>query len=194
MCFTERPKHLGFTLIELMVVIVIAAILLTIAVPSFDSMIKKNNVEALQARLSSAISTARTEAASRNTIVTICASTDGTTCVDDDDLWGRGWVIFENDGHNIIDVANKIAIDVFESEGAYSIESFNNSYVSFNSQGFLFGGNVVTFDICEPGKDNQYARGVIVNKSGLIVKSQDTDNDGTHNNMNTKANIDCTTP
>lgn len=194
MCFTRRPKQLGFTLIELMVVIVIAAILLTIAVPSFDSMIKKNNVEALQARLSSAISTARTEAASRNTIVTICASSNGTTCSNNNGLWGEGWVIFENDGHNIDDVANKIAIDVFESEGAYSIVSNNNSYLSFNSQGFLFGSNPETFDLCEPGGDDDYARGVIVNTSGLIVKSQDTDGDGIHNNMATKANLDCTPP
>lgn len=172
----RQVRAKGFTLIELMIVIVIAAILLTIAVPSFDSVMKKNSAEALQSRIASALSTARTEAASRNSFITICSSTDGATCDGEATDWGQGWIIFEDESSASVtapDAANKIVIDVFESDGNYAVKADQKAMV-FNTQGFSLAGNTNTFTICPPGDDISYARGLIVNRSGLIVKIKDT--------------------
>lgn len=170
---TKASMHNGFTLIELMVVIVIAAILLSIAVPSFQSLIKRNNVDSLQSKLSSAMSTARTEAASRNKVVTICASVNETNCTSG--VWASGWIVFEdNDGDGSVDTGD-ILIDVYDNSTAYTIESdpAATTAISFSSQGFITnGGAATTLTVCEPDDDASYARGLIVNTSGLVVKTK----------------------
>jgi type IV fimbrial biogenesis protein FimT len=176
---SSRVHSRGFTLIELMVVIIIAAILLTIAVPSFDSLIKRNNVDSLQSKLSSALSTARTEAASRNKIITICSSVNETNCTGG--AWKDGWIIFEDNNGNGAWEAGDILIDVYRNSSRYTIASASGENISFNAQGFMASGSDRLLLICEPDKDAIYARGLFVNKSGLVMKTKDTDGDGKHN-------------
>lgn len=170
----------GFTLIELMVVIVIAAILLTIAVPSFQNLILRSNVDGLQSRLSSALSTARTEAASRNRAITICASMNETDCVGG--TWSDGWIVFEdNNGNQAVDGEDTL-IEVYRDSTDYTIKSSGPNSISFNSQGFIAGGGgAVLLTICEPNNDRLFARGLYVNTSGLVMKTRDSDSSGKHN-------------
>lgn len=190
-----RAHNLGFTLIELMVVIIIAAILLTIAVPSFDSLIKRNNVDSLQSKLSSALSTARTEAASRNKVVTICSSKNETNCTGTPaPVWSDGWIIFENNDADLAFTSGDILIDVYRNSGRYTIASTTGQSISFNAQGFMASGSDRLLIICDPDKDAVYARGLFVNKSGLVMKTKDTNNDGKHNDptsTNAATNLAC---
>lgn len=67
----------GFTLIELIVAVAIAAILATLAVPSFTSFFAKKRVEGLISELATDLQYARSEAIARNTLVQV---TLGTNC------------------------------------------------------------------------------------------------------------------
>lgn len=196
----QSSKQRGFTLIELMVVIIIAAILLTIAVPSFSSLIKRNNVDSLQSKLSSALATARTEAASRNTVVSICGSVNETNCTGGS--WNSGWIVFEDAaGNGTYEEASDVLIDVYRNNGDYSIRpkvATDPNFISFNSQGFMNGGaDNRLFIICDPDRDAIYARGLFVNRSGLVMKTRDSNNDGKHNDPTSSgaaANLTCPTP
>ncbi|UTF61756.1 GspH/FimT family pseudopilin [Gilvimarinus sp. DA14] len=85
-------KHRGFTLIELMVTLVVAAILVAIAAPSFTTLILNNRSEALGEELAAALQATKAEAVKRGRRVSLCASNnDGTGCAAD---WTNGWLMF----------------------------------------------------------------------------------------------------
>ena len=69
----------GFTLIELMITLAVAAILLTVAVPSFQTLIKRNALTARTNNFIADLHFARGEAAKRGSDVSVCPSSNGTT-------------------------------------------------------------------------------------------------------------------
>lgn len=82
----------GFTLIELMVTVVVLGLLMTIAVPSFTDMIRNHRSLTAADELTSALNLARVEAVKRGKRVSICPSTNGTSC--SGTSWQGGWITF----------------------------------------------------------------------------------------------------
>lgn len=77
----------GFTLIELMVVVALAAILLGIGVPSFNGFVAGQRVKAAAGDYAMALVLARAEAIKRNGDVTITAAAAGASG------WKDGWTV-----------------------------------------------------------------------------------------------------
>lgn len=80
----------GFTLVELLVVLAVAGILATMAIPSFKSLIQSQRVKNAGFELYSALSLARNEAIKRNNDVTLAATMNASNEV--------SWVITAADG------------------------------------------------------------------------------------------------
>ena len=99
-------KHKGFTLIELVMSIAIVAILLTVGIPSFQALITNNRITTQTNDFVSDLAHARAEAVRRNSLVTICQSNTGTSCVASSS-WGDGWIVFTDpDGDGTLVTAN----------------------------------------------------------------------------------------
>jgi type IV fimbrial biogenesis protein FimT len=94
-----RTKNVGFTLIEIMVALVLAAILLGIATPSFSEFVRNARIASAANGVLAAMHAARTEAIKRRAPVTVCASgnptSDSPTCDADGDF--SGWLLFVDD-------------------------------------------------------------------------------------------------
>lgn len=82
----------GFTLVELMVTVALAAIVLAFAVPAFTDLVQRNRRAQTLNNLVSHMQAARAEAAKRRVSVSLCPSTDGTTCAASGTGWQAGWI------------------------------------------------------------------------------------------------------
>lgn len=137
-------KARGFTLLELLVTITIAAILVAIAVPSFRTTIQKHRLRSATDNLQAAIDYARSEAVLRGTYVSVCASADGATC-SATKTYETGWLVYAHP------VATTAAQDVYSADTKkgmtllragqaltqVSARAFDTGVVSFGQQGQL---------------------------------------------------------
>lgn len=102
----HRPAG-GFTLLELMITIAVAAILVGLAVPSFQYVINVGRVTAPANELLAGIQVARMEAIRRGTRTVVCRSNnaDAATpaCSTAGGAW-PGWVVFvDTNGNDVLD-------------------------------------------------------------------------------------------
>lgn len=86
-------KCKGFSLIEMMVVIALLGIFVGIGIPSFTGMVNNNRSVALANELMVSLNSARAEAVKRGKKVSVCPSTDGSSCAGAT-AWATGWIVF----------------------------------------------------------------------------------------------------
>ncbi len=173
----------GFALIELIVVMVIAVILASMAVPSFNSSVKNSKLTSTARGLLSEFEYARSEAVKRNLPVTICGSTDSLSCDTDD--WESGRLVFVDDGSGDLSKRGNGAIDGEEILKVFGISPNDITIRStiFVSSGFLvFSGDgsvdeVGTMVLCDDrgAADSSLIEAVNVSIVGQSRQAYDSD-------------------
>jgi len=130
-----RSRVAGFTLIELMLTIIIAATLLVIGVPSFIEFERNSELTSANNVLVGAMNTARGEAMKRG-MNAIVVPTDGTT-------WKNGWTVFVDQNRNFTyDAATDVTVlqqaalpDYFDVTGSGSAGD-TAPYIMFDASGY----------------------------------------------------------
>lgn len=163
-------KRRGFTLVELLVVLVIAVILLVIAVPGYVSLVNSSRLTSTTNDLILALHLARSEAIKRGTRVTVCKSSNPGASVptcDSSAKWEQGWLLFIDNGvRGAIDTDDTVLL-VHESIAEWAVISAVNFNLYFSylptgaSRGSTGLGND-TIKICVSGE----RRDIIVNTVG----------------------------
>lgn len=118
----------GFTLMELLITVAIAAILLAVAAPSFTSIIRNNQMAAARDDVFRAIQYARSHAVSTNQTVTICSAQDpiSSGCNATGGDFADGWIVFEG----------ALLTDATVEENVLRVhESYENMSMIFNDAG-----------------------------------------------------------
>jgi type IV fimbrial biogenesis protein FimT len=95
-------KLQGFTLVELMITIGVLAILATLAVPSFATMLRKHHLESSAMELNMLLSQARTSAVTTRQEVKVHLNTSGSNTARDKYWLPKGQVSYRNTSLNTL--------------------------------------------------------------------------------------------
>ena len=156
----------GFTLIELLVTITIAAILAAIGVPNLSDFIKNNRLTTTANDLLADLALARSEAAKRGQPVSVCPSSNGSTC--STGSWTTGRIVFSDSGSSGTVDGPDIVIRLTESSSpGISIVSSgfaNTSYIRYISSGAMSTGKG-EFKICDD-RNGAFGKLVSISNTG----------------------------
>lgn len=138
----------GFTLIELMITITVVAILLSLAIPSFDNIIRENRMTTQTNELITAISIARSEAIRQGVQVDVVPVSGS---------WNNGWIVKVNGGADL---------RVFEAPGGTITITSTLASLQYSASGLPTESSLLTtaasaensFSVCDSGKSGRKIR------------------------------------
>ena len=163
----------GFTLVELMIVLAIAAILLALAAPGFRTLIERNRLQATASNLFSSLMLARSEALKRNQVVWLCKGTATATSASCDSgstgVWEGGWLVHIDptnpaspDPNDVIAVS--LALQSGDTLRVVEIPSTDTNAISFRPDG---GSSAqASFVLCNADADTSAGREIRVGVTG----------------------------
>jgi type IV fimbrial biogenesis protein FimT len=168
----EQTKNLGFTLIELIITISIAAILVGIAIPSFGSIIKSTRLTTYANELVSSLNLARSEAVKRG--VQISVKRKGST----NQNWDSGWDIFTDlDGDGTLDAADTLLKTYPALTNGFTLRTGTVGYQDFAAylpSGLSVNSSGDTFRLCASSGDIVNSRAIEINALGRPKTSDGT--------------------
>ena len=162
-----------------MITLVLAAIVMTVAVPSFRGFVQDTRLTTTINEMVTSINLARSEAVKNGGGATLCKRNAAGTACDSSASWDAGWIVFSDiDRDGAVDGGDgDMIVRVHEPLLAELDMTFGRNRVSYDSRGAASGynGTIVTCDDRGAGD----ARGLILSNTGRLRRSQDSDSDGT---------------
>lgn len=151
----------GFTLIEALIVMTIAAILLAIGVPSFRYVTTANRMSSDINGLLGDLQFARAEAIKQGQTVTVCSTTAGGNTCANVATWQGGWLVFADtgtigtiDGNDVILRVQKAFTNQEQLQADRGM-----TFITFNREGFVQNApNPVTITLHDATAAAQYTR------------------------------------
>ena len=169
----------GFSIVELMVAVAVAAILAAIALPSFRDMSYSGNVTEMTNLLVGDLNTARAEAVRRGTMVGVISNSGG---------WAKGWYIetdgdYKGDGTFASVPVSSGKDVVLVSRGAIPANGYAlnakagtgaSTQVVFTAQGTLYKSSSFDFNVCRPDSQPKRSKRITITGSGMTSSRPDT--------------------
>jgi len=158
-----HDRNSGFTLIELILAITVAAVLLSIALPSMFEFQQRQRIVAAANELVAHINLTRRHAVLQREIAVMCPSPDGSSC-SGENRWDRGWIVFRDPDRN---GAPDQAEDLLRTGNALEgllIDSAGRTRIRYKPSGSAAGTNL-TIKLCDTAHPDQ-SRAVIVSNPG----------------------------
>lgn len=163
----DPASERGFTLIELIVTVAVLAILLSIAIPNYQTFVLNSRMASQTNDLVTALNLARSEAVKRAADVTVCASSNGTSCTGG---WAQGWIVRDAAG---------TPIRVQQALSGNSTLSGGTDVASaliFNASGrttipVTATASTTTLTLCPPTPASVQGRAIQVERTGRVRSS-----------------------
>ncbi|MEP7185388.1 MAG: GspH/FimT family pseudopilin [Rhodanobacter sp.] len=141
-----RRKQAGFTLLELMVTITVAAILTAIAFPNFRDLLKRSAVSGHSNELIGDLNFARETASTEMSFVSICPSANPNAAVPScaaSESFAQGWIVYKapSAGTNFSSATGFALLRISQSFTNASIIADSSAPITFDQRGgVLIGG------------------------------------------------------
>jgi type IV fimbrial biogenesis protein FimT len=131
-------KSSGLTLLEVLITLSILAIISVFAFPSMSELLRDKRASSQVKKVVASIEYARSESVSRNIPVSICSSSNLSSCkVSDITSWEDGWIAFtDRDGSGAINDSDMV-LRAFSSESATSSLTLTVGAFTLSPSGFL---------------------------------------------------------
>ncbi len=148
-------QHAGFTLVELSVTLAVAALLIALALPSFQSLMQSNSLDGQSRELATALRLGRQSAIEYNTNSKVCALGTRSSVLDKLTIsscsgsdWTKGWAVFRQEGASTWKLVAEFAapdgqISLITRDG--SNNTVTDSEVTFSSIGTVTSRNPIRF-------------------------------------------------
>ncbi|WP_133406055.1 GspH/FimT family pseudopilin [Parashewanella tropica] len=160
-----KYRH-GVTLVELVITIAIAAILLTIGVPSLTNLYEGTRADSNIERIQNTFHFARNQAISLGRRVKVCPSVDDT-CTSN---WIQGAIVFTDDNGNLKKDGDEVILNRIPAfNDSDHIKSPHSSY-TFSATGFL-ASRAGSLTYCPSKKDHEASQQIRVNFNGRIRRN-----------------------
>jgi type IV fimbrial biogenesis protein FimT len=153
----------GFSLYELLMTLALAALLVSIGVPSFSSLLARSQQAVEINALFHAFHLARKQSIMRRKVVSLCPSRDGESCLAGKD-WSPGWIMFENTDRDSPPRVDPGEIIVRAHDVADSVRIIANRQ-AFTLRATHKRATNGTFVICDT-RNRAPAKGLIVSYTG----------------------------
>lgn len=162
-------KAKGFTLVEFLVTMAIAALLMFVAVPGFYGVIQNNKIVTMTNKASATFNFARSEAIRLGANVSVCpAASAALNSCGSSSNWANGWIVFTDaDGNNAIDSANDI-LKVNEALPVGTSVTASGNRVTYDSSGFL-SSSAFTMNVVASSCYGKNGRVISISSSGRIA-------------------------
>lgn len=178
-------RQSGVTLIELLIGIAIVSLMLTTVAPSVREILIQNRIIGQINELSAVVQFARHTAINDQVTSVLCPTQNFATCTLD---WNDPKMVFpdvNNDG------IRGLGEDLLVGTG--NIVDTNNlsgpaGVISFQANGSV--ASPTTLLLCHQENEDRFARALIISLQGRVKMSQDSNNDGVHEN-NSGVALDC---
>jgi len=152
----------GYTLLEMMITTAILLILITVGVPGMQEFIKNNRILASTSHIMTSIKSARSEAMTQRSFVTVCMSADGATC---GGSWTEGHIAFvDTDADGTVDAGEQVFLANRQESVDVTITYSGGDFIRFDRRGRAVGSSGLMLFCDDRGTPN--ARGITVEPIG----------------------------
>lgn len=162
---TGTARSHGFTLVEIMIALAVLSILGTLAIPSFADLFDDSSRANAVNSFIHTIFLARSEAMKRGEMVSICQSTNATSCDRaGGGNWNRGWIVFANRDRDEPPVRDDDEALLYVHEG-WRTGNISSNRLAFSFRPHIQGVVNGTLVFCDR-RGSTAARAIIVSHVG----------------------------
>jgi len=133
----------GFTLVELMVTVIVLAILVGVAVPGLDTLMRRNRIATASSDFSAAVAYARGEAVRRGKTVSLCPASGGLK---------NGWTVGVGKDCSGDALAKHDALKLIEFSGAPTTGNLNVNSMGVGTGAWINAAFYMQVASCSTGQ------------------------------------------